>query len=632
MTSQASGTDGSTEAGNVWYGDGTNIATGFHIQITGNMGKAFSSQGTVTINSTSYASFKNSKGAQNTITVPTGYVATSVSFYVTANADADATLSEFNGESCSDAVTSHKDGANPTVITKSLSSVSSFTFTFSTNQVLFAAVVTYASTDTRDPLTLSFTPDGRNVVVGDKLATSLSWTEDTSGESAKYTTTYESSDEDVVTVDEEGVVTAVANGTATITATVTAAADATYRTSTASIQVNVVPTLSLNASVALPATTLDLSDADAASTMLVNGSWINDRPVFGNDGDNNHVNISVFGGYQSRATQTWSTVSTDGANYGASTGASWDATGVFAGSSAYPAAKCATSRVGDRPYTYYSYRVKGVSKVQALGKSNSTSVDIILAAFEMTGDTPASTTLLYAKDRTKSDATLTVELDEDKTYLVVLYGEGSSNNQLYEVAFFYDSSVDLYASITPAYAWSTYVAPAKLDFSGIAGLKAYVATNAAAGKVTLEPVGAVPAGTPLMLVGTAGTEYTVPVAAEASALGTNMFEAGDGTTVFDDESTTSYDYILFTDGKFYRIKTGTTVPVGKAYLHCDSNPTTPLARELRISFGDNITGIDQIDNGQLTIDNSQDGKFIENGKLVIVKKGVKYNAAGAQVK
>ena len=204
---------------------------------------------------------------------------------------------------------------------------------------------------------------------------------------------------------------------------------------------------------------------------------------------------------------------------------------------------------------------------------------------------------------------------------ITISGGGSS---VYPGYFVFDPAV----SITPANNKSTYVTTKILDFSDVEGLKAYVATAAAAGVVTMEPVGAVPAGTPLMLVGTADTEYKVPVVAEASAPETNMFEAGDGTTEFDG---TTFDYILYTDGLFYQIGEG-SVPVGKAYLHCDSNPTTPLARELRISFGDNITGIEQIDNGQLTIDNSQDGKFIENGKLVIVKNGVKYNAAGAQVK
>ena len=189
-------------------------------------------------------------------------------------------------------------------------------------------------------------------------------------------------------------------------------------------------------------------------------------------------------------------------------------------------------------------------------------------------------------------------------------------------------AVQTSTTITPAYEKSTYVTTKILDFSNVeGGLKAYVATNAAAGVVTLDEVGVVPAGTPLMLVGTAGTEYTVPVAVSASAPETNMFRAGDGTTVFNG---TTFDYILFTDGLFYKIGSG-TVATNKAYLHCTSDPTAGGARELRISFGDDITGIEQIDNGQLTIDNSQDGKFIENGKLVIVKNGVKYNAAGAKL-
>ena len=204
---------------------------------------------------------------------------------------------------------------------------------------------------------------------------------------------------------------------------------------------------------------------------------------------------------------------------------------------------------------------------------------------------------------------------------ITISGDGGS---VYPGYFVFDPAV----SITPANDKSTYVTTKILDFSNVeGGLKAYIATNAAAGVVTMQPVGAVPAGTPLMLVGTADKEYKVPVAAEASALGTNMFEAGDGTTVFDG---TTFDYILFTDGLFYKIGSG-TVATNKAYLHCDSDPTAGGARELRISFGDNITGIEQIDNGQLTIDNSQDGKFIENGKLVIVKNGVKYNAAGAKL-
>ena len=184
MTGQASGTAGSTVADNIWYGNGTNLAAGFTIQITSNLGKAYTAQDPSNGKFSLGTSFKNSNGAQNTITLPTGYTATSVKFYVTANADADAKLSEINGTSCNDAVTSHKDGTNPTVITKSFADpVNTFTFTFSTKQVMFVAEVTYAA-PTNDPP--SFTTDlqssydvtvGRSVTlsVSAKGATSYQW-------------------------------------------------------------------------------------------------------------------------------------------------------------------------------------------------------------------------------------------------------------------------------------------------------------------------------------------------------------------------------------------------------------------------------------------------------------------------
>lgn len=182
-------------------------------------------------------------------------------------------------------------------------------------------------------------------------------------------------------------------------------------------------------------------------------------------------------------------------------------------------------------------------------------------------------------------------------------------------------------SITPANDWSTYVTTKDLDFSDVEGLKAYAATAAAAGTVTLEEVGAVPAGTPLMLIGTAGTDYTVPVATSASAPDVNMFEAGDGITEFDG---TTYDYILYSDKKFYQIGED-AVPVGKAYLHCDSDPTASLARSLSIVFGDDITGINEAA-ATTEVKAVKDGKFFKDGKLFIFKNGKKYNANGQLVK
>lgn len=177
----------------------------------------------------------------------------------------------------------------------------------------------------------------------------------------------------------------------------------------------------------------------------------------------------------------------------------------------------------------------------------------------------------------------------------------------------------------PAYDKTTYVTTQALDFSNVSGLKAYVATAAAAGKVTLEEVGAVPAGTPLMLVGTAGTEYTVPVAVSAEAPANNMFRAGDGTTEF---KGTTFDYILYSDGLFYQIGSG-TVATTKAYLHCNTDPTASGSRTLALSFGNETTGISNVnanvkencyyDLQGRSVAQPQKGLYIVNGKKVIIK-------------
>lgn len=188
---------------------------------------------------------------------------------------------------------------------------------------------------------------------------------------------------------------------------------------------------------------------------------------------------------------------------------------------------------------------------------------------------------------------------------------------------------DATVTITPANNKSTYVTTQALDFTSVEGLKAYVATAAADGKVTLEEVdAAVPAGTPLMLIGTADTKYTVNGVVSASAPAVNMFRAGNGTTVFDG---TTFDYILYTDGLFYQIGEG-TVATNKAYLHCESDPTggTPGARALRISFG-GITDVENIEAAPVATV-KKNGAYLENGKIAIYKNGMKFSATGAKLK
>ena len=269
-------------------------------------------------------------------------------------------------------------------------------FTFTNNSgsankyyMLDDVEITYTA-DTRDPLSLSFTPDNQTIEAGSKLSTAFSILTDISSESAKYSSvTYSSNDEAIATVNSSGVVTGVAAGTTTIKATVTADADATYRTTTVSITVNVIPTYAWSSSYGVPTGTLDLSDATTAATVLNGTTWHADygRPIFDNDDDNNYFTCSVVTLYS--ATASWVK-----AAKGGSAKEGWSITDVFKGPSAYNMPsdnqRAATVSTGDNKY--YAFRVKGVSKVKAYAKSNANSQKVYLAAFELTGGTPAAST------------------------------------------------------------------------------------------------------------------------------------------------------------------------------------------------------------------------------------------------
>ena len=173
----------------------------------------------------------------------------------------------------------------------------------------------------------------------------------------------------------------------------------------------------------------------------------------------------------------------------------------------------------------------------------------------------------------------------------------------------------------PSYGMMTYIAPHALDFSGISGLKAYVATSADAGGVTMTEVGSVPAGTPLVLVGTAEATYSVPVIFGADAPAVNLLRRGDECTVFDG---TTPDYILYSDNMFYQIGSG-TVAINKAYLHLDVAPSA--ASGLRIVLQpEGATHIENVEHNAEVI------KFIENGQFFIRKNGIVYDALGRVIK
>lgn len=81
-------------------------------------------------------------------------------------------------------------------------------------------------------------------------------------------------------------------------------------------------------------------------------------------------------------------------------------------------------------------------------------------------------------------------------------------------------------------------------------------------------------------------------------------------------------------GAFVKVGEGVSINAFRAYVTI-SNVNASQARLAAKFVGGIVTGINELNASEAQ---KIDGKFFKNGKLVILKNGVKYNAAGAQIK
>ena len=125
-----------------------------------------------------------------------------------------------------------------------------------------------------------------------------------------------------------------------------------------------------------------------------------------------------------------------------------------------------------------------------------------------------------------------------------------------------------------------------------------------------------------------GVEEVIFVAV-AAASATNA-EAGNASLVGSYANNTAVaeiegNYIL-SNNTIYPVGKNVTVNAYRAYINIAGNNS---ARALRFVVGE-ITGVDNVE--AATEATLKDGKYLENGKIVIVKNGQKFNANGQQVK
>ena len=230
----------------------------------------------------------------------------------------------------------------------------------------------------------------------------------------------------------------------------------------------------------------------------------------------------------------------------------------------------------------------------------------------------------YNNQHTSGEFTLTTP--------TTLYMKGGSTANL--VDWIYIEKTAESGTITPA-GWASFSSSYPLDLSTISGGTAYYASAASDGKVTLSTTTAkVPAGEGIMVKGEPNATFTIKVADTGTAIDGNLLKGQTTTGTVAASTGGKYHYVFgysktdATDYGFYNLASDTEVAAGKAYLEVDGSISTP-ARALRISFGD-ITGVDNVE--ATSEAKAQDGKFIENGKIVIIKNGKKFNANGQQVK
>ena len=189
------------------------------------------------------------------------------------------------------------------------------------------------------------------------------------------------------------------------------------------------------------------------------------------------------------------------------------------------------------------------------------------------------------------------------------------------------TSVDLLytptVSISASAGYATLGYAAALDLTGIEAYTAAVSGS----KVVLTSVKGkkIPAGTGIILEGSG--DVTIPLTTEATdEITGNQLLVSDGTVTGDGSTI----YVLANGNNgvgFYLVENGSAITAGKAYLQVQNG-----AAHVRqfIGFGDNATGIDNIEHSTPRIEQYYDlqgrrvaqptkGLYVVNGKKVIIK-------------
>ena len=186
----------------------------------------------------------------------------------------------------------------------------------------------------------------------------------------------------------------------------------------------------------------------------------------------------------------------------------------------------------------------------------------------------------------------------------------------------------------------TYASTYDLDFTDIEGLTAYTVTAVNNNTLTLAPVNKVPAGTGLLLKGTANGNFNVPTTASATSIAGNyLVGVLNGETVVQKTETVEsvgYTNFILANGSYgidwYTLSEAGAIGANKAYLRLPTSALSSSAR-LTMEFGD-ATAIAEMrnENGEMrngawyTVNGvklsgkpTKKGLYIHNGRKETIK-------------
>ena len=220
------------------------------------------------------------------------------------------------------------------------------------------------------------------------------------------------------------------------------------------------------------------------------------------------------------------------------------------------------------------------AEVYVYTKDANGNLSVVLATLEATGSTTN---------------TFTTSIAVQEGYSVAFNGnEGSGNNNARMDYMTLKRTGDATEQITiNDIGVSSYVTTYPLDFSNLTELKALIATSETEDQIVMTKVTEVPANTPIIVRGTAGT-YDVPVGTCTALQSTNLLKgsATESINAGDEEGTV---YALKkSDGEFHKVAATVTIPAKIAYFV--STAATAGAKEIKsyTIFGEEETAVSSV--------------------------------------